>query len=262
MKIYLALAARVLWFCFACVGSPVFAHAWGADGHRIVAAIAQRHLTAAAQQQISALLAVDGSADLPSIATWADEIRGDNRSTAPWHYVQLGPGCHYDLAQCRDGQCIVAAIQRFTGVLGDHTASDHDRAEALKWVVHLAGDASMPLHASDHTDKGGNQYQVNVDGMGTNLHKVWDSMILATTQRPWTATVSIIDTALGPAAPITSDLASSWVEQACSVIDTAAIYPSGHVIDYEYETRSVPVVYSQLRLAGLRLAGLLNSTLQ
>jgi hypothetical protein len=53
--------------------------------------------------------------------------------------------------------------------------------EALKLVVHLAGDIHQPLHAATHDDRGGNAAQVSFFGerdnppYGTiNLHAIWD----------------------------------------------------------------------------------------
>jgi hypothetical protein len=55
------------------------------------------------------------------------------------------------------------------------------RAEALKWVVHLAGDIHQPLHCADrHGDKGGNKRLVFFldKREAVNLHSVWDTWII------------------------------------------------------------------------------------
>lgn len=46
--------------------------AWGANGHRIVGAIAEHHLDADAKQQVSTILAGHSMA---RVSTWADEMR-------------------------------------------------------------------------------------------------------------------------------------------------------------------------------------------
>ena len=43
--------------------------AWGPEGHRMIADVAEHHLTAAAKRQVPDLL---GNDDLASISTWAE----------------------------------------------------------------------------------------------------------------------------------------------------------------------------------------------
>ena len=62
--------------------------------------------------------------------------------------------------------------------LADPNAEDASRAAALKYVVHFVGDLHQPMHASPRDDKGGNDYQVNLDGKGSNLHRIWDGTIV------------------------------------------------------------------------------------
>ena len=49
--------------------------AWGPLGHSTIAAIAEKHLSSAAQSHIAALLTQGHDTDLPSIANWADDVR-------------------------------------------------------------------------------------------------------------------------------------------------------------------------------------------
>jgi hypothetical protein len=78
---------------------PNQAAAWGDDGHKVVALIAEHYLTPAAKKQVNALLAADTDPltahDIASEATWADRHRDANRgkdnydSTKRWHFVDL-----------------------------------------------------------------------------------------------------------------------------------------------------------------------------
>jgi len=56
-------------------GMPTPASAWGSEGHRLVAGVAQGQLTAAARAEIDRLLALEPGSTLASISTWADEVR-------------------------------------------------------------------------------------------------------------------------------------------------------------------------------------------
>ena len=50
---------------------------------------------------------------------------------------------------CPRGQCVAAKTQDFLSVLRDPTARSAAKAEALKFVVHFAGDLHQPLHDED-----------------------------------------------------------------------------------------------------------------
>jgi hypothetical protein len=51
------------------------AHAWGTEGHQVIALIADKQLTAAARAEVDRLLAIEPGATLASISTWPDEHR-------------------------------------------------------------------------------------------------------------------------------------------------------------------------------------------
>jgi len=135
------------------------AMAWGADGHKIVALLADAQLTPSARKQVDRLLALEPGATLASISTWADEHR--NPATAAWHYVNFPRGdCNYQPERdCPDGKCVVAAIDRQVEVLRTN-GDDEKRLNALKYVVHFIGDIHQPLHAGYGDDRGGNSYQL------------------------------------------------------------------------------------------------------
>nr|CBA32614.1 hypothetical protein Csp_D33030 [Curvibacter putative symbiont of Hydra magnipapillata] len=56
------------------VNAPM-AIAWGADGHSIIAMLADAQLSPAARKEVRQLLALEPGATLPGISTWADEHR-------------------------------------------------------------------------------------------------------------------------------------------------------------------------------------------
>jgi len=81
---FLALAA------FALSAFATNVHAWGTQGHQVIALLTEKQLTPKARDQVQKLLALEPGATLASISTWADEHR--NRTTASWHYVNLPRG--------------------------------------------------------------------------------------------------------------------------------------------------------------------------
>jgi nuclease S1 len=78
---------------------PQRASAWGDDGHKTVAVIAQHYLTPVTKAKIDALLAADTDNltkhGLASEATWADKYRDSNnrrdhyQQTQQWHFVDM-----------------------------------------------------------------------------------------------------------------------------------------------------------------------------
>ncbi|WP_043290616.1 S1/P1 nuclease [Pseudoxanthomonas spadix] len=245
--------------------------AWGLTGHRLVAELAEPDLTPATRVQLDRLLASEPGATLPGIATWADELRKQDaelgKRSARWHYVNLGESdCHYDPPRdCRNGDCNVGAIKTQTAILADRSLPDAQRLQALKFVVHLVGDAHQPLHAGYAGDKGGNDRQVNVDGKGSNLHALWDSGLLRRTGLDEDALLAQIRALPAPAEaeqpmPVPPP-AAAWAQAACRIALAPGLYPPGAKIDQAYFDTWTPVAQRQLRLAGARLAQVLNAAL-
>lgn len=255
---------------------PAFAttvQAWGDIGHRIVAELAWRQLDPSARAEVQRLLKADGSDSLPDIASWPDHLRDMpgkedlGKATGPLHYVNFRDGkCVYVAPRdCADGKCVVGGLQKYVAILGDRHKSNAERAEALKFVVHFVGDVHQPLHAGSRDDKGGNEYQVQFQGNGSNLHKVWDSSMLYTRNLKWPAYANRLAdqgpvTLPKPIAPLDNPYAQ-WAEESCSIVATDGFYPDGHRIDDAYVAKNLPVADARLRLAGKRLADLLNHTL-
>jgi len=242
---------------------PSLALAWGPSGHRMVAELAQARLQPGTAAQVRSLI---GSPSLADIATWADDLREDpsrralGRATAPLHYINFGGAdCRYDAARdCPGGSCVVGGIERYAGVLGDRTRSKEERAEALRFVVHLVADAHQPLHAGYRADRGGNRFQVQLDGRGTNLHAVWDTPVLASRRLGWRRHARELARMPLPAATGTP---ARWAEESCRMTRDDGIYPAAHRVDKRYLTRMRPLAEYRVRSAAARLAAVLERSL-
>src|SRR5688500_7907700 len=122
------------------------AWAWSALGHRLVGALAERHLTPSAEAQVRVLLAREPDPTLAGVAYWADALRDNDparfKQTSRWHYVNYPKGqCEYVAARdCPDGNCVIGAIERQRVILADDKQSREARRDALKFLVHLIGD--------------------------------------------------------------------------------------------------------------------------
>jgi hypothetical protein len=260
--------SRFAVFLLACLLPASVAHAWGPEGHRIVAELAQRHLSPAAEAQVERLLAPEHTRRLADVATWADDMQDDPAQQSLWkatrglHYINFRDrACDYRPPRdCRHGRCVVGGLQHYVALLADRSQSDAVRREALKFVVHFVGDVHQPLHAGYRDDKGGNIYQVQFQGKGSNLHRVWDSGMLRTRGLDWQDYAQRLDARAPVAQPsATGAPFVAWAEESCRL--SRDIYPDGHTVGAGYVRAQLPLADRRLREAGRRLAELLNRTL-
>jgi hypothetical protein len=239
---------------------------WGALGHRLVAAIAWEHLTPAARQAATALLAGE---PLGEAAVWADRIRNERREGSPWHYVNIPVGARAwdSAAWCRGGNCVVGAVKRFRGVVGDPGAPGRERTEALKYLIHFVADMHQPLHVGDRGDRGGNDMKVTWRGKATNLHAVWDGDLLAAWSVSEGRYLQSLRRRIARMTPaergqMASGSVEGWaMDGATFSRDIVYQVPAGGEIPPEYLRAAGPVLDLVLIQAGLRLARVLNEVL-
>ena len=260
----------VLWLALA--AAPAFG--WSEPGHRVVGELAAGALTPAARAEVDALLAGEPEPTLAGVSAWPDRIRDQPEweHTGPWHYLNFprGVGCEFDAGRdCRNGSCVVGAIEQQLAVLADRGQPRERRRDALKFVVHFVGDVHQPLHAGFADDKGGNDFQVNLrlpgrEPEGTNLHAVWDRHLLFADSQDWRAharrlardgLVSSERDAVHPRP------AAGWAEESCRILREPGAYPEKHVVGADYFDTWRPTAEKRLREAGARLAALLNDSL-
>jgi hypothetical protein len=255
-----------------CLWLPAGAHAWGDEGHEIVALIADHYLEPQVRSKVTALLNTDASGltadrSIASEATWADRYRAQHRDTEDWHYVDREidgtlPPVHGE---------IVGKIAQFRARLADPAATAGERLVALQFLLHLVGDLHQPLHAADDHDRGGNARQVAAAGeRHDNLHHYWDSVFVARLgENPRTVADDLI-------ADITPDERSEWIrgtpqDWAMESFRMAIteVYgplppegPNGlRLLDERYVRAATLIVRRELQIAGVRLALVLNEAL-
>ena len=282
----LALSAALA----ALLAAPA-AQAWSALGHRMVGALAERHLDPEAEAQVKLLLAGEPDPTLAGVATWADDLRNTDaerfKATSRQHYVNTTDGtCHVVMERdCPDGQCVIGAIDTQRAILADRSQPIAARRDALKFLVHFVGDAHQPMHANNHPDKGGNDYQISlrtklepeayakknyVDGvMGTNLHSIWDYYILGEVGVDKTGHPGLglkgytdkLDAFPWPPEEGAISEPKAWAAESCRLVDARSLYPEGHVLDRTYLDAMRPLAEQRVRQAAWRLAKLLDDTL-
>ena len=239
--------------------------AWGPRGHRIVARLAEAQLTPRAWAEAQKLLALRGARHLSDVAAWADDLRDTDpvlfQRTKRLHYVNFhSRDCHYvPPRDCPDGECAVAAIEKYSAILANRSNSLAARAEALAFLVHFVGDIHQPLHAGYRDDAGGNDFQVRWRGRGSNLHRIWDSTMLDSTHLSAAQYARKLATERTPV--VASGTPAEWAEESCRIDRDEDVYPSSRFIDDAYVQRELPIAERRLRQAGARLAALLNRDL-
>jgi len=158
---------------------PAQGQAWGPEGHRAAAAITAERLCPAATAQVERLL---GEMTIAEAALWPDRIRGEARwaHTRDWHYINIGDDEPFDaLVEGVPGHGrLLSAIHENLAVVADPQAEDERRRDALGFVLHLVGDLHQPLHVGRSEDRGGNAITVSFAGQETNLHRLWDGVLL------------------------------------------------------------------------------------
>ena len=181
---------------------PHPASAWGDEGHKVIALIAEHYLDSAVRSKVATLLATDTDPltghDIVSEATWADKYRDSDRDTTKiryqgtwrWHFVDieltqpdLASAC-FGLPPLPPGvpaskgspqACVVDKINQFAAELGDRATGASEQLLALKFLLHFVGDLHQPLHAADDHDAGGNKKLISSEGPHpSNLHHYWD----------------------------------------------------------------------------------------
>ena len=250
------------WVCTCVVAglllwSP-WAWAWTGLGHRLVVRLAQPALTPATQAALFSLLSHEPGATLESLSTWADDHR--DPATAAWHYVNFPRGeCRYvPERDCPDGLCVVAALQRQLAVLASD-APAQARLLALKYVTHLAADIHQPLHAGFADDRGGNRYPLQVAGVDTNLHALWDAGLgQLSADRLTGLEARLVARMRGE--PLPPRAPHAVAEASCRIVSEPAFYPALRVSEDHFQ-RYGPVVERQLLGAAQWLAVMLNGTL-
>jgi hypothetical protein len=170
---------------------------WGTRGHIMVGKIAMEFLNDNAKSYLNEVIP-EGKGDLGDVANWADDIKNRRVFGNQWlwaselHFVSVlampARDCNYDDDRdCKNGKCIVGAIQNYTERASCRSGSRPSIEEqnvAVKFLSHFLGDISQPLHNCNRS-RGGNDITVTFDGKTINginrpmnLHGIWDFEIV------------------------------------------------------------------------------------
>lgn len=160
---------------------PGKAMSWGFEGHEFIGNLSWHYMTPEARDWVTSRLNMLDEESLATATTWADRVRGTElgREMGPLHYANIPPhDHHFDMdTHCPDAGCVVSAT--IDDIDRMKSGSAEEQADALRRFSHWITDMHQPLHLGFAEDRGGNSIRVRFFGMETNLHRVWDSLIVA-----------------------------------------------------------------------------------
>ena len=255
--------------------SPVDkASAWGADGHRLICAMAEAKLTPEAKSMLSETLRMgkflDNNADedFPEACLWPDKARHTtHKGSYEEHFINVPKSeDSVDLARdCAALNCVATAIQRNLVYLSRDAQGKREKARkaaALRFLAHFVGDLHQPLHVGNGEDWGGNKIRVNWYGKKANLHGIWDYEILKKAGITYPDSLEYLQE-IKPENSAGDVLA--WIRTSFRLArdnaykDTEGnLIASGDTLGDAYFERAKPIVMSQISLSSSRLAYLLN----
>ena len=246
------------------------AFGWGAVGHDVVAAIAERNLTEKTRQEIDRLL--EGRS-IVYYSSWMDGIQNSPyweygyNQTKTWHYANVDVGYTYQTMPKNENGDVVVAVDKLSKELANNYANltDSMKVDYLKMIVHMVGDMHCPMHSGRLSDLGGNRMKVKWFGRQTNLHSIWDSTFIEAA-RKWTYTEwtdQLDRTSAEYKASVMCGTPEEWfietVGYAASVYAYVEALGENPNLSYQFIFDFSPLLEQQLLIGGYRLAYVLNS---
>ena len=141
------------------------------------------------------------------------------------------------------------------------------------FLIHFIADLHMPLHSSDHNDKGGNGVSVQFfDKPGdkpTNLHSAWDTALVAHLGPEAQISPVLLRESASHARKFSKGTVNDWAEES-HIAAQKVVYgklPKASngapvVLNAAYEKASDRVIRRQIEEAGARVAAVLNHDLR
>lgn len=232
---------------------------WGATGHRVVGAIADQYTSNKTKRHLKKLL---NHQSLALVSTHGDDIKSDPRYKAYdiWHYVNIPFEHTYETSKKNPKGDLVTGIAYCKRIITDDTSSDDDKAFHLKMLIHLIGDLHQPMHIGRAEDKGGNDIKVKWFYKDTNLHRVWDSQMIESYGMSYSELAENADNlARAQVNSLQKGTIVDWVNE--TQLLTKEIYNSieiGENLQYAYSYKHLNTARTQMQMAGIRLAKVLN----
>jgi hypothetical protein len=239
------------------------AYGWGDKGHRVVAILAEAHLSDQARREVRKLL--PSGTTLADAAVWPDQEGRRITEFNQLHHVSIPDNAAgYDQERdCEARNCMVEALNWFTSVVADRKAPINVRLIALRYVTHLVGDMHQPLHAGRREDRGGTEITVSYRAQTTNLHLFWDINLVEMEEGNPEELAKKLDESITEKQRTKwqSGDPKKWTDESFRLSRSNA-YSLGESTELsdEYVATALTIVRRRLAEAGVRLGWLLNNT--
>lgn len=155
--------------------------AWGPIGHNATARLAYLNMNDNTRNYLNTSFNITNIDSFEYIANWADRVK--DLPNYVWsynlHFVDINAKplsrCNFIYEQdCQSDRCVVGAMRNYTNIL----IKQSNDVEALKFLVHFIGDSFQPFHVGYMIDRGGNDISVHFNNIHSNLHAVWDTLLI------------------------------------------------------------------------------------
>ena len=245
-----------------------FAYSWGTTGHRVIAEIAQNHLSGKAKRHLKKII---GHEKLAYWANWQDFIKADTtgvwKQSEQWHYINSEPKTNIqtftESINSQQAPNIYTQIKILSSQIKDKNTSLKDKEIALRFLIHLMGDAAQPLHVGRVEDLGGNKIKLKFFGENTNLHSLWDSKLIDFQKYSYSEYTVLLDVkSKEEVKKIQAGTLEEWLfdsHQSANKIYANSLMDGSYAYDYNY--KYADLMERQLLYGGLRLAKILNDIL-
>jgi hypothetical protein len=233
---------------------PLSNYGWGEKGHTLLAEVAFKKLDKKTRKKILTYLDFKS---LKDAANWMDYIKKDKTldSLKPWHYVNFEKKEAVTIKCCDN---IIYRLDKTVNELKNYQNYSKEEVKTkLLYLFHLIGDLHQPLHVGYGSDKGGNDFQVQFNGKGTNLHSLFDSKIIEFKNLTLKKVLKQHRYSKSEIKTIQSGNALSWSIESRSYLDAIYAVPN-RTIESSYTDANFELIKTQIQIAGLRLAGVLE----
>ncbi|CUS49570.1 MAG: S1/P1 Nuclease [Idiomarinaceae bacterium HL-53] len=236
---------------------------WGFQGHEYIGSVAWEYLSPEAQTWVAEHLELVDEPSLSEVVTWADRVRGTDEglTMGPLHYANIPRGETEFVMErdCPTRRCVVAATIDTIEVMLSDTSSSQEKAEAMRAFTHWLTDLHQPLHMGYADDRGGNRIRIQFRDFETNLHSLWDTVVIREKTLHEPAQLAAQNPL--PATPEDWEAAViEWANHSAAIV-RSTVYDgveSGSEIDAQYVDIAKPIIRDQLLLAAQRMAQVLE----
>ncbi|MEZ0392588.1 MAG: S1/P1 nuclease [Pseudobdellovibrionaceae bacterium] len=253
---------------------PQITWAWGMLGHRTIASVAEKLLAPSVKIELRKYF--PAGENLADSAYWADSLKANPAlwgHTTSYHFEQIPDGKTYfqslkiqSAEERKKGGTVEALIEAQNVFLSATPAAE--KTNALKFLIHFVGDIHQPLHSGRPEDNGGNKIPVNWHGTQTNLHSVWDTLLIneayneamqireSKSFTDETYAEFLIEKFSNSSSPQNKDDFEAWLKESMALRKDAYVYKDES--EKQYTQRFTHVVDAQIYKAGVRLAAVLT----